>query len=108
MDFSKFSLDYIRPSDIEKRSPVEQSDPWSEAIEFYGNPVLEILQDEGRKTVDELYGIIKAKVNVPNLEFEQFSGVLQRMVSDGRLSITKVGDTFRDYIVTLPVERARR
>ena len=28
----------------EKRSPVEQSDPWSEAVEFYGNPALEILQ----------------------------------------------------------------
>jgi hypothetical protein len=106
MDLSKFSLDYIRPSNVEKRSSVEQSDAWSEAVEFYGNPVLETLQGEGRKTVDELY--IKAKVNAPNLEFEQFSGVLQHMVSDGRLSITKVGDTFRDYVVTLPVQRVRR
>ena len=108
MDLSKFSLDYIRPSNIEKRSSVEQSDAWSEAVEFYGNPVLETLQDKGRKTVDELYGIIKARVNAPNLEFEQFSGVLQHMVSDGRLSITKVGDKFRDYVVTLPVQRVRR
>jgi hypothetical protein len=113
MDLSKFSLDYLQPSGATQPVTGAQSDPWSDAVRFYSVPVLKTLQQEGKKSIGDLFQItkeqVKDKVNVQYLQLGQFTEVIRRMTETGQLSIAEESSDPEKTVVTLPLaERVAR
>jgi hypothetical protein len=100
MDLSKFSLDYLKPT------PSDSEDPWEKALRFYGVPVLMTLQQEGKKSIGDLYNIVKGKLNARDLQLDQFSEVVRRLADSGQISVAQEGSKPDDTVVALPLERA--
>ena len=101
MNIKNFSLDYIQPA--ETQAPTAVQDPWAEAVNYYGPPVLRTLQEAGHKRVQELFEITKTTLKVPDLQLEQFVGVIDRMILNRQLTVVKSGGTSGEAIVALPV-----
>jgi hypothetical protein len=101
MNIKNFSLDYIQPA--ETQAPAAALDPWTEAVNYYGPPILRILQEAGHKRVQELFDVTKTMLNVPDLQLEQFVGVIDRMILNRQLTVVHSGATSGEAIVALPV-----
>jgi hypothetical protein len=106
MDFSKFSLDYLRPSAPRSDAPV-QPDSWAAAVKFYGTPVRETLQEEGRKSIADLFDSTKQKLGISDLQIDQFVELIRQMVDHGELSVSQKGDRPHEMVVALPLEKPR-
>ena len=102
MNFKNFSLDYLQPTGTTQT--VDKPDIWADAVKYYGSPVLGMLQEGGHKTVQELFDMTKDRLKAPQLQLEQFVGVIDRMISTGQLIVTKQGQTPGDFIVALPLK----
>lgn len=101
MNIKNFSLDYIQPSAATQAPPV--TDPWAEAVNYYGQPILRALQEGGHKRVQELFDRTKADLNVPDLQLEQFVGVVDRMILNKQITVVQSGQSPGEAIVALPV-----
>ena len=84
--------------------PVSAFDPWAEAIRYYGAPVLKTLQEGGVKTVRELFDATKAVLKVPDLQVDQFAGVVWRMVEGRQLAVVKSAPTLVESSVALAIK----
>jgi hypothetical protein len=100
MNIKNFSLDYIQPSDLEKTSVV---DPWAQALRNYGPTILRAVQEGGHKTVQDLFETTRTALNVPQLQLEQFVGVIDRLILNGQLTLVKKGDSSGEAVVALAV-----
>jgi len=101
MNIKNFSLDYIQPGAATQA--VSSTDPWAEAVNYYGQPILRALQEGGHKRVQELFDRTKADLHVPDLRLEQFVGVVDRMILNKQLTVLQSGQTPGDAVVALPV-----
>lgn len=110
MNVRNFSLDFLQPSSSSRGSSVPTSsaappaDPWAEAIRFYGEPVLRTLQEGGAKGVQELFVQTKTARNVPDLQIEQFLGVVWRMIESRQIAVVRQGSTLAESSVALPIK----
>jgi hypothetical protein len=80
------------------------ADEWAEAVRFYGEPVLKALQRGGAKTVLDLFGTTKTELRVPNLQIDQFQGVVWRMIESNQIAVVQQGSTLVDSSVALPIK----
>lgn len=101
MNIKNFSLDYIQP--VKTQSAASVADPWAEAVNYYGPPILKTLQEGGHKRVQALFDITKEILKVPDLQLEQFVGVIDRMILNRQLTVVQSGATPGEAIVALPV-----
>jgi hypothetical protein len=101
MNIKNFSLDYIQPSGAAQAVPA--TDPWVDAVNYYGPPILRTLQEGGHKRVHELFERTKVDLNVPDLQLEQFVGVVDRMILNRQITVVQTGESSGEAIVALPV-----
>lgn len=101
MNIKNFSLDWIQPNPATQAAP--PADPWMEAVNYYKPRVLEILQEKGATKVEELFDRTKTALNVPDLQLDQFVGVIDRMILNKQLTVKERGDSPGKGIVALPV-----
>ena len=106
MNYKNFSLDYIQPEGAPADGPSSRgSDPWLLAIDYYAKPILQTLQGEGSKKLDELFSIIRERLNVPDLQLDQFVEVVHRLSATGKVMILKSGASPADEVIGLPITR---
>jgi len=107
MDFRKFSLEYLHPAAGAARGLASAipaiPDAWAEAIQYYGRPVLAALQENGSKTVGELFELTKQILHAPDLQKEQFETIVTRMVEGGQLSVVRKGEKRDEDQIGLPI-----
>jgi hypothetical protein len=101
MNIKNFSLDYIQPSGTTQT--VQAADTWADAVKYYGPPILKMLQEGGHKTVQELFEATKQELAVPELQFDQFVGVIDRLILNKQIIVTKSGASRGEFVVALPV-----
>ena len=100
-NIKNFSLDYIQPAPGTQVAPA--ADPWADAVNYYKPPILKILQDDGSKSVRELFEKTQIALNVPQLQLDQFVGVIDRMILNKQLTVVQQGASQGEAIVALPV-----
>jgi hypothetical protein len=112
MDFRKFSLNFLPPSDPDAggSEPSPRPDPaaggeWADAIRYYGEAALKILQEGGTTSVRDLFEKAKKALNMPDLQLDQLVGVVSRMIDIGMIQVVERGETWPEYRVALPIKR---
>jgi hypothetical protein len=103
MNIKNFSLDYIQPSGATQTAPA--TDPWVEALSYYGPPILHMLQEGGHKTVQELFQKTQLDLKVPQLQLEQFVVVIDRLIVNKQVTVVKQGDSPGEAVVALAVPK---
>lgn len=116
MNPSQFSLGYLRPSIApaaasesgggdasHEAAAAPGSDPWDQAINFYGGPVLTTLQEQGRKTVRELFEITRTKKNAPRLILDEFVRVIDEMSRRRQVTVIERTGDRAEWMVALPI-----
>lgn len=101
MNIKNFSLDYIQPGETAQTTAAV--DPWADAVNYYGPPIRKTLQEVGRKSVQELFLAIQSMLNVPQLQLEQFVGVIDRLIINKQLIVVTQGKSPGEAVVALPV-----
>ena len=111
MNVRNFSLDFLQPSSSSRGSAAPTGsaataadDPWAEAIRYYGAPVLKNLQEGGAKTVRELFETTKTVLKVPDLNVDQFAGVVWRMIEGRQLAVVRSAATLIDSSIALAIK----
>jgi len=102
MNIKNFSLDYIQPSGSTEAAPV---DAWVQALNYYRPQILQTLQEGGHKTVQDLFVTTREALKVPQLQLEQFVGVIDRLILNNQLTVVKQGQSPGEAVVALPVPK---
>ena len=95
----------MQPSAASRGSAQVGNDVWADAIRYYGAPVLRALQKGGAMTVQDLLVHAKSTLPAPDLAFDQFDGVICRMVEGGMIEVVRDGATPPERQVALPIKR---
>ncbi len=101
MNIRNFSLDYIQPNVATQAPPA--ADPWAHAVNYYGPPVLRLLQEGGIKRVQELFERTQKDLQVPDLKLDQFVGVIDRMILNKQITVVQQGQSPGEAVIALPV-----
>ncbi len=102
MNIKNFSLDYIQPSESPETSV---ADPWVQALRNYAPPILQALQEGGHKKVQDLFETTRDVLKVPQLQLEQFVGVIDRLILNNQVTVVKQGESPGEAVVALPVPK---
>ncbi|MEY2549065.1 MAG: hypothetical protein QOD64_1647 [Verrucomicrobiota bacterium] len=102
MNIRNFSLDYIQPTDG-GGAAVPVADPWADAVNYYTPHILKTLQEGGHKRVQDLFETIRAALNVPQLQLDQFVGVIDRMILNRQLTVVQPGQSPGEAVIALPL-----
>jgi glutamate racemase len=102
MNVKNYSLDWIQQA-ASTQSVAPTVDPWVEAVKYYAPHILKTLQEAGSQTVAALLAKIQTELNVPQLQEEQFVGVIDRMILNKQLTVITQGGTPGAATVGLPV-----
>ncbi len=103
MNIKNFSLDYIQPQPRANTQAAPVVDPWAEALNYYGPTILRVLQEGGHKRVQALFETTQSDLSVPQLQLDQFVGLIDRMILNKQLTVVQRGASPGEAIVALPV-----
>jgi hypothetical protein len=99
MNPSKFSLDYLKPT--ESSTSDSKTSDWE-------NAAVRILQEKGSQNVQTLFNMTAnvlstlGALDVPKLEYNEFAQMIEDMIKMGKLSVVQGGAVPTAFVVSLP------
>jgi hypothetical protein len=98
MNASKFSLDYLKPTESSVDSKTAD---WE-------NAALRILQGKGSQNVQDLFNATATilstlgALDTPKLDYNAFAEMIEDMIRKGKVSVVQGGASPSEFVVSLP------